>query len=138
MNSLLSNPLKSIIFIFHWQLRMKTKRGNIHRTNKKVEEKYAAYRQLHPEKPELDDYDVMEEEIYRWLFKTIDELPPRCKKIFLLHLDGKKQRDGGNVSFWGFKIKKNQFYFTHFYSFPVFIMSSLLPNKRSFNLVESL
>ena len=116
---------------------------------------------MHPEKPELDDYDVMEEEIYRWLFKTIDELPPRCKKIFLLHLegkkneeiaaqlkitlltvkthlDGKKQRDGGNVSFWGFKIKKNQFYFTHFYSFPVFIMSSLLPNKRSFNLVESL
>jgi len=33
-NSLLSNPLKSIIFVFHWQLRMKTKRGNIHRTNK--------------------------------------------------------------------------------------------------------
>ena len=87
---------------------------------------------------ELDDYDVMEEEIYRWLFKTIDELPPRCKKIFLLHLDGKKQRDGGNVSFWGFKIKKNQFYFTHFYSLPVFIVNSLLPNKRSFNLVESL
>ena len=51
------------------------------------------YRQLHPENPELDDYDVMEEEIYRWLFKTIDELPPRCKKIFLLHLDGKKQRE---------------------------------------------
>ena len=25
MNSLLSNPLKSIIFVFHWQLRMKTK-----------------------------------------------------------------------------------------------------------------
>ena len=47
--------------------------------------------------------------IYRWLFKTIDELPPRCKKIFLLHLDGKKQRDGGNVSFWGFKIKKINF-----------------------------
>ena len=40
------------------------------------------YRQLHPENPELDDYDVMEEEIYRWLFKTIDELPPRCKKYF--------------------------------------------------------
>ena len=38
----------------------------------------------------------------------------------------------------GIQNKKNQFYFTHFYSFPVFIMSSLLPNKRSFNLVESL
>ena len=25
MSSLLSNPLKSIIFVFHWQLRMKTK-----------------------------------------------------------------------------------------------------------------
>jgi len=31
----------------------------------------------------------------------------------------------------GIQNKKNQFYFTHFYSFPVFIMSSLLPNKRS-------
>ena len=28
------NEEKSIIFVFHWQLRMKTKRGNIHRTNK--------------------------------------------------------------------------------------------------------
>ena len=61
--------------------------------HKKVEEKYAAYRQLHPVNPELDDYDVMEEEIYRRLFKTIDELPPRCKEIFLLHLDGKKNEE---------------------------------------------
>ena len=61
--------------------------------HKKVEEKYAAYSQLHPENPELDDYDIMEEEIYRWLFKTIDELPPRCKEIFLLHLDGKKNEE---------------------------------------------
>ena len=95
MNSLLSNPLKSIIFVFHWQLRMKTKEEIFIEQikHKKVEEKYAAYRQLHPENPELDDYDVMEEEIYRWLFKTIDELPPRCKKIFLLHLDGKKNEE---------------------------------------------
>ena len=48
---------------------------------------------MHPENPELDDYDIMEEEIYRWLFKTIDELPPRCKEIFLLHLDGKKNEE---------------------------------------------
>ena len=61
--------------------------------HKKVEEKYAAYRQLHPVNPELDDYDVMEEEIYRRLFKTIDELPPWCKEIFLLHLDGKKNEE---------------------------------------------
>ena len=95
MNSLLSNPLKSIIFVFHWQLRMKTKEEIFIEQikHKKVEEKYAAYRQLHPENPELDDYDVMEEEIYRWLFKTIDELPPRCKEIFLLHLDGKKNEE---------------------------------------------
>ena len=159
MNSLLSNPLKSIIFVFHWQLRMKTKEEifieqiNLKRReayhelfrrfyrslvifalkdivqelfvsvwekeekfmsyasfrvflynavrntclnrikHKKVEEKYAAYRQLHPENPELDDYDIMEEEIYRGLFKTIDELPPRCKEIFLLHLDGKKNEE---------------------------------------------
>ena len=95
MNSLLSNPLKSIIFVFHWQLRMKTKEEIFIEQikHKIVEEKYAAYSQLHPEKPELDDYDIMEEEIYRWLFKTIAELPPRCKEIFLLHLDRKKNEE---------------------------------------------
>jgi hypothetical protein len=31
----------------------------------------------------------------------------------------------------GIQNKKNQFYFTHFYSLPVFIVNSLLPNKRS-------
>ena len=33
--------------------------------HKKVEEKYAAYRQLHPENPELDDYDIMEAQRYK-------------------------------------------------------------------------
>ena len=61
--------------------------------HKKVEKKYAAYRQLHPENPELDDYDIMEEEIYRWLFKTIDELPPVVKKYFYCILDGRKMEN---------------------------------------------
>lgn len=60
--------------------------------HKKVEEKYVVYRLLHSEDLEWDDY-VMEEEIWRWLFKTIDELPLRCKEIFLLYLDGKKNEE---------------------------------------------
>ena len=33
--------------------------------------------------------NMMEEELYRLLFKTIDELPDKCRNIFLLHLEGK-------------------------------------------------
>ena len=32
---------------------------------------------------------MIEEELYRRLFKVIDELPPRCREVFLLHLEGK-------------------------------------------------
>lgn len=44
MNSLLSNPLKSIIFVFHWQLRMKTKEEIfIEQINLKRREAYHDY-----------------------------------------------------------------------------------------------
>lgn len=34
--------------------------------------------------------NVSEEEIYRLLFRAIDKLPSRCREVFLLHIDGKR------------------------------------------------
>lgn len=39
--------------------------------------------------PEELDFKIMEEELYRLLFVVVDELPPRSREIFLLHLEGK-------------------------------------------------
>ena len=53
-----------------------------------VEEKYLASLNLEDEGDDID-LKMMEEELYRLLFKTIDELPDKCRNIFLLHLEGK-------------------------------------------------
>ena len=59
-----------------------------HLKHKSVEERYLA--SLGGEVDEDDaDLKIMEEELYRLLFDTIDELPEKCRNIFLLHLEGK-------------------------------------------------
>lgn len=40
-----------------------------------------------------DEEGFFSEEIYRQLFITIDALPARCRKIFLMYLDGKKNEE---------------------------------------------
>ena len=37
--------------------------------------------------------EINKEEEYRLLFQAIDELPPRCREIFLLSLEGKKNKE---------------------------------------------
>ena len=59
-----------------------------HLKHKNVEEKYLASLNLEDEGDDID-LKMMEEELYRLLFKTIDELPDKCRNIFLLHLEGK-------------------------------------------------
>ena len=51
-------------------------------------QKYLASLNLEDEGDDID-LKMMEEELYRLLFKTIDELPDKCRNIFLLHLEGK-------------------------------------------------
>lgn len=46
-----------------------------------------------PYKSEDESEDFFSEEIYRQLFRTIDELPLRCKEIFLMHMDNKKNEE---------------------------------------------
>ena len=50
---------------------------------------------LEAESADDDDLDekVMREELYRLLYEAIDELPERCREVFLLHLKGKGNRE---------------------------------------------
>lgn len=61
--------------------------------HRKVEEKFINYSLKNMDSFQSDDYDTLEEEIYRRLFNAINELPSRCREIFLLHLDGKKNEE---------------------------------------------
>lgn len=52
-----------------------------------LEQLSTTYREL------TEEEDTSEEEIYRLLFQAIDKLPPRCREVFLLHIDGKKNEE---------------------------------------------
>lgn len=42
---------------------------------------------------EWDDEEIFSNELYRRLFKAIDELPPRQREIFLAYMEGKSNAD---------------------------------------------
>ena len=61
-----------------------------------VEDKYISYVKVTEE--EVDgDYDLMQEEIYRELYIAIRELPGKCRRVFELHLEGKKNDEIANI-----------------------------------------
>ena len=67
-----------------------------HLRRKGTERNYVDYlSKQHEEMPETDlDNDVFfKEEIYRMMFKIIDEMPERQREVFLLCLEGKKCRE---------------------------------------------
>ena len=37
-----------------------------------------------------EEEETNDEEVYKLLFRIIDQLPPRCREVFLLHMEGKK------------------------------------------------
>ena len=41
----------------------------------------------------IEEESVNEEEIYRLLFELIDKLPLRCREIFLLYMEGKRNEE---------------------------------------------
>lgn len=42
---------------------------------------------------EGEEEDFFSEEVYRQLFRTIDELPDRCREVFLMYMEGKKNEE---------------------------------------------
>ncbi|MDR0766142.1 MAG: RNA polymerase sigma-70 factor [Odoribacteraceae bacterium] len=59
--------------------------------HKKVEERYLSAKGT--ETDDEMDWKIMEEEIYRALLQAVGELPRRCREIFHLHLQGKKNEE---------------------------------------------
>ena len=59
----------------------------------KVQEKHEAFVKSDQHIHEQIDDEIEELEIYRKVFAAIDKLPPRCKAVFELHLNGKKNSE---------------------------------------------
>lgn len=64
-----------------------------HLKHLKVENKYIQFKSQEDEEQEDLWKEIEEQEIYRQVFAAIDELPPRCKKVFEMHLQGKKNNE---------------------------------------------
>lgn len=58
-----------------------------------VEGRYTDYIRAFSDDAEMDEDEMICEEDYRLLFRAIDELPERCREIFLLSLQGCKNKD---------------------------------------------
>lgn len=61
--------------------------------HKAVEERYIAYTLANRNDEGENEFDLMREEIYRELYLAVRELPGRCREIFELHLEGKKNEE---------------------------------------------
>ena len=48
---------------------------------------------LQEQDEEDEDYRLMREEMYRALHQAVDELPERCRQVFKLHLQGKRNEE---------------------------------------------
>lgn len=84
-----------------------------------------------PYRSEEESEDFYSEEIYRQLFRTIDELPLRCKEIFLMHMDNKKNEEIAhllNISLETVKTQKKRAM--------SFLKKKLSPNQYFFLLVS--
>jgi RNA polymerase sigma-70 factor (ECF subfamily) len=62
-----------------------------------VEEKYVQYTLENGEEAIDMDREMDEEEIYRQLFLAIEELPARCREIFEMHMDGRRNDEIAEV-----------------------------------------
>ncbi len=59
----------------------------------KVEENYLQSLGMVSHDPNQLELEIEEQEIYRRIFEVIDELPAKCKEIFEMHLNGKKNKE---------------------------------------------
>lgn len=64
--------------------------------HKKVEDKYLSYAKQVGEETE-ESYNLLQEEVYRELYIAIRALPEKCRAVFELHLEGKKNEEIAEV-----------------------------------------
>ncbi len=58
-----------------------------------VKDKYVQNILLDTDNAEIPEEDAEEQELYRMVLKVIDELPERCKQVFELQMQGKKNKE---------------------------------------------
>ena len=63
--------------------------------HKKQEQAYAEYylRTTEEAVEETENYEMIREEVLRRVYRLAEELPEGCRKVFLQHLDGKKNEE---------------------------------------------
>lgn len=63
--------------------------------HKRLEQEYVAYtlEREGEEQEELLNYKLMREEVYRRMYRVVEELPEGCRKVFEQHLAGKKNEE---------------------------------------------
>lgn len=69
-----------------------------HLKHLKVEEKYKSHYKCTSENYEEEiEWKIIEEEVFRKIYKAIHQLPERCREIFELHLQGKSNEEIANL-----------------------------------------
>lgn len=58
-----------------------------------IRDRYKQYFQTNNLGEEDLEEDIMNREAIRMLWQLVDELPPRCREVFLLHMDGRKNEE---------------------------------------------
>ena len=64
--------------------------------HKQVEDRYLSYAKQVGEEAE-ESYNLLQEEVYRELYIAIRALPEKCRAVFELHLEGKKNEEIAKV-----------------------------------------
>lgn len=65
---------------------------------------------------EEDEEGFFSEEVYRQLFETIDALPERCREVFLMYMEGKKNEEVATALHVSIETVKNPKEKSHVYS----------------------
>lgn len=61
--------------------------------HRSIQNKYDQYCQTVTNEEKNVEEEIIQQEIWRVLWQLIDELPPRCQEVFLLHMDGRKNEE---------------------------------------------
>ena len=84
-------PFNSFVGFKTWLYNAVANRCTDYLKHEEVERRHAA--EVQREGEPTDEWDVVEEEMYRELHLAVGELPERVRRVFELHLDGKRNEE---------------------------------------------
>lgn len=91
-----NNEIQSIITLQNYLYTSVRNSSLDYLKHKHVQDKYIKYALSEMQEQSNnyeDEEDFHEEEVYRRIFDTINELPARCREVFLLYMKGKKNEE---------------------------------------------